>query len=883
MAIQFNDITEIGDSFELHTNIPIVGVRAISSYTDNVLGTTVDRYFYKEFRYSLNGITYTDWQELTNDNLISSFVAGISIFDIQYRYTRAGADSFGYLTFISVSLQGTYEEVSTSKVFTDLYFNKFFDYNDASVLGWALNVLDKLYNRGIVANYMDRNLPEVNDDDYLALFGALTHFMAVIVRYAREFRDFNNSEILLNNYLRQRGVFVNDGMLLTDLQALLGKLYINYLERGTNEIYKEIGVGSRVVDGELLRLLRKGELDEFVFGLVEIEKTIWNVNNNSPLYRGTKQSVNLIKAYEFTQDITNISNYPLVEDSFITKYTDGDKEVIRILNSTSNNISGIGGALTANKLILIDSRLSYEVTFWVKQAILSNSISLEVYLYDKDEVLLTDSPISAISGAQTNVSFTQQQLLQNDEWYFIRLILFNEKISIDASNILDIGFGNHFIINNSDAKYMSIELGTEINDGNNDLRIWDFKVRPLMTTFANGFIMIPNIITSFIDNKSEETNRIIQNKIKRYLIPYNSILNNQFIDELYVPSGTPLKVKILTTDETILYIANGSITLIATGGTPPYRYSIDNGVTFQDEAYFPNLAAGIYNIVVEDAEGVQVTDTATIEPGVDSLAFNTFVTLEETPITSDAQIEVIAYGGVAPYLYSLDNYNYQVSNVFTGLSAATYTVYVCDSVANIKQKDVIVGINRPYLATYTIYDQTGVVIDYTETQLLAEFYNGEYAKLGGIRRTENYSSNNGILEIYLKDFGSAAYLTFTASPYNGINYSPDYASNPANIILSPNRDKVLEFSSFMVKIEVTDTATQLPIDSAFIQVFKDVSGELFGSGYSDSNGISYIYLGEQFYGQNFLIKTIKSGYYNYEFYHYISRTVNEVDIVLTSV
>jgi len=81
--------------------------------------------------------------------------------------------------------------------------------------------------------------------------------------------------------------------------------------------------------------------------LIEPEKTIWNINNNSPLYKGTKESVNLIKAYEFTEDVTDLTEFPLIEDSFVGVYTDGTKEVIRILNVDSTSgviLSGIGDA-----------------------------------------------------------------------------------------------------------------------------------------------------------------------------------------------------------------------------------------------------------------------------------------------------------------------------------------------------------------------------------------------------------------------------------------------------------------------------------------------------------------------------------------------------------
>ena len=48
----------------------------------------------------------------------------------------------------------------------------------------------------------------------------------------------------------------------------------------------------------------------------------------------------------------------------------------------------------------------------------------------------------------------------------------------------------------------------------------------------------------------------------------------------------------------------GSILINATGGIGPYTYSIDGGLTFQEENLFDNLVGGEYNIVVLDSDGL---------------------------------------------------------------------------------------------------------------------------------------------------------------------------------------------------------------------------------------------------------------------------------------
>ena len=492
------------------------------------------------------------------------------------------------------------------------------------------------------------------------------------------------------------------------------------------------------------------------------------------MYKGTKAAVNLIKAYEFEQDVQLLVNYPLIESSYITKYTDTSKEVIRILDAAGTIVSGIGDAEDQSKLILIDTRVSYEITFQVEQVILGDYLHLKVNLYDKEDVLLTDSPISAIDGSLTSLAITDESLNQNDEYYFIRVILFNNITVFNAKHSLDIGFGNHLILNNSDAKYMSVELGANIVaagswDANNDLRIWDFKVRPLTENYPNGFVMISSIITSFIENNSEFTNQSVENKVKRFLLPYSTTLKNQFLDELFVQSGTPLQITVIVTDETVIDADNGIIVINAIGGVEPYIYSIDNGVSFQDSNTFINLSPGSYDIVVEDAESTQVTDTVVVAEGANNLTFEAFVVLTSRLDVSDGQITVLGSGGVPSYYYSINGVDYQVSNIFSGLAVDTYTVYIKDSVGVEFNKLIILGSVRDKIVTFDVEDE-----------LTAPVENANIAVI-----SENYLTDSlGAAIIYLANGSYDFYLTktgFMPLSLNNTAISEDIVINPTLI------------------------------------------------------------------------------------------------------
>ncbi|OKL39446.1 hypothetical protein A3841_02480 [Pontibacter flavimaris] len=135
---------------------------------------------------------------------------------------------------------------------------------------------------------------------------------------------------------------------------------------------------------------------------------------------------------------------------------------------------------------------------------------------------------------------------------------------------------------------------------------------------------------------------------------------------------------------------DGSITVgNATGGTAPYKYSI-NGSTFQTSTSFTGLAAGTYTVTAQDANLCTVTTTVTVAK-VTLTAF-TATPASSTCGESNASITVSnVKGGIAPLYYSIDGKNFQTNATLSGLAAGNYTVTVRDSRGCILTKAVTVG------------------------------------------------------------------------------------------------------------------------------------------------------------------------------------------------
>ena len=81
---------------------------------------------------------------------------------------------------------------------------------------------------------------------------------------------------------------------------------------------------------------------------------------------------------------------------------------------------------------------------------------------------------------------------------------------------------------------------------------------------------------------------------------------------------TTQTVKVLPSDQPVISgieISNNTLTLSVTGGTPPYKYSIDN-IVWQDSNVSTNLARGEYRVLVKDAYDCDPMEVDVVVPNL---------------------------------------------------------------------------------------------------------------------------------------------------------------------------------------------------------------------------------------------------------------------------
>ena len=118
-------------------------IKRILGFTANISGETNDVYFDKEFRYSSDGILWSDYKQLTNENLLNITVYDGKIY-LQYRFTQVGN---GNLSINSIGLDVDYN-TDVESVIPDCFWNNNVDNSSKVVFNTGSNNIFNPYALG---------------------------------------------------------------------------------------------------------------------------------------------------------------------------------------------------------------------------------------------------------------------------------------------------------------------------------------------------------------------------------------------------------------------------------------------------------------------------------------------------------------------------------------------------------------------------------------------------------------------------------------------------------------------------------------------------------------------------------------------------------------
>jgi gliding motility-associated-like protein len=271
---------------------------------------------------------------------------------------------------------------------------------------------------------------------------------------------------------------------------------------------------------------------------------------------------------------------------------------------------------------------------------------------------------------------------------------------------------------------------------------------------------------------------------------------------------------------------NGTITVLASGGTPGYQYSFDNGVTYQ-VGTSKSLPFGSYRIKVKDANGCEKAFAS--NPVVLQQATAIAATITAANVScwgsSDGTLTVNPSGGSptivngAPvYQYLWNDDNLQTTKIASGLDSGTYTV--------------------------TVYDQFGCNRSFTQ-----QVGTPKAIKVTQISKLDLtcFGNSSGRITVSATGGNTLSYRLNTSTAGSNSTFN-SLAAGEYTVTVSDNKNCDVNYQvARTIQLTQPDQliVESIDVDSVSCRNYTDGSIQIFASGgnlkkYSINNGISFV-------------------------------------------
>ena len=246
-------------------------------------------------------------------------------------------------------------------------------------------------------------------------------------------------------------------------------------------------------------------------------------------------------------------------------------------------------------------------------------------------------------------------------------------------------------------------------------------------------------------------------------------------------AGGPSNQIVNTVNPTCFGLNDGSASVIASGGTPPYSYYWVPGG--QSNNVITNLGAGLYHLEIIDENNCKLVVPVSISnpssPTVEHLS------TDANCGVNNGAISIVVYQGAGSYTYSWNGPNgfSSTSKDIANLEAGLYELTISD----------INGCQ--YVYNYTINSIGGFTLDITATNVSCFGLNdgNVISAINGGSGNFSYSWSNGASTANLTNVGAGIYsLTVTDINTNCISsdyvdvFSPDSISVSTPFVVEPN-------------------------------------------------------------------------------------------------
>jgi len=529
------DFSAINDQIVIQLD-PVYSVLSFNFFTDTVTGENPPlKELQKEFRYSRNGgATWSVWQTLTDPALVTLDTSDtLSPWSIEVRYTRIGTDGTGIISwdwfYLDITVDTTAVTTFCPAIFSSQNLFCDLDTTNATLLQLCSNLLDKLIKYGVIPKYISDESGE-RTVDYIHYWKTICCWFSLHFIFAKQFAEIYTSKDLLYEFLLQRGVFLCDRADLATLQGLANEYYSNMWRRGTLNAITEIK-----------RIICSGVDDEFIFAVVPKFQGGWVLNNASPLYRGCAGIQTLQEMVETKSlSVEAKTNYHLINSAGISIAADVDNDgnsinVFHISGVTAD--TGIEQTGSDESLTyVVDTRLPYDISFYVKQEVLGAILTFGAKCYDSSGAEILQPFEDIVTGVQTNYFFQTADVIDRiDKYIQIRGTVHKggEPLKSLADGTLKFGYGKNVRFRTGLGivrMYPIIKIENGLSVPGNSTKLYGIRSHLSSNEFALGFIGLSNMILGYYKNQSGDLSDVeVKDRISRYMIPANAILKQTIL------------------------------------------------------------------------------------------------------------------------------------------------------------------------------------------------------------------------------------------------------------------------------------------------------------------------------------------------------------------
>lgn len=489
----------------------------------------------------------------------------------------------------------------SQEIYNKTVFKRFFEENDPAVMEWAENVLEKVSSPGILPTFIKKD-----GEDFKAYWETVCHIFALVVLYAKQYNEIDTNKILFELFIENRGLVTDEVDTLEQMKYLFDNYVKEYRKRGTLDIINKEGT----ILGELLRLIRYKEGDEFIFALLMSRDTGWTMGYSSPTWNRTETVLNVTKGYETTESVKDLNVYPLVNSTgvVIVNDTDNDGNPIQVMTFVGNVLTGISSESDKTKLLPISENLTYQISFKVKVSSTSNQnlkFGVEVFNKELQSMVCKESYGNAESNNFVSKANGVLELPRAGVYYECRAILSRKDRAYASPVALNFPNGRGLQLKEG-MSFLSLSLTQDRSGASNSVYIYDIKIKPLFLPFYQGYLGERDKIASYFENNSLNSDTYIKDFSEEYLVAYKNIFGSNIIKSL---EEKKIIFKVVSDrggyiDGATISILNEELTTNKNGEVSISLYPGEYSIDVEKNLYIP-IEDRLFQ-VLEDDEGTQV-------------------------------------------------------------------------------------------------------------------------------------------------------------------------------------------------------------------------------------------------------------------------------------